>query len=126
MTLKDIGRDLKHTFTAHNAENAAMTALPAFTTAAGAALGGPLGAAGGATAAYFADKGIQNAIHGDGIRKGTIAHVRYHKKKRFEGGNDNVTMIKELKALLIKLSHKKMLPKGQVRAVLEDLILLGY
>jgi hypothetical protein len=43
-----------------------------------------------------------------------------------DAGNDNVQMIKELKSLLIKLSHKKMLPRGQVRAVLEDLILLGY
>ena len=87
LTLKEIGRDLKHTFTAHNAENAAMAALPAFTTGVGGLVGGPLGAAAGATAGYFADKGIQNAIHGDGIRKGTIAHVRYHKKKRYEAKN---------------------------------------
>ena len=84
LTLKDIGRDLKHTFTAHNAEQAGMAALPAFTTGVGGLVGGPPGAAAGAAAGYFADKGIQNAIHGDGIRKGTIAHVRYHKKKRYE------------------------------------------
>ena len=71
ISLKSIGRDLKKTFTAKNAENAAYAAIPALTTSLGAAAGGPLGAAAGAATGYLADKGLQNAIHGSGF---------YHKK----------------------------------------------
>ena len=81
-SFKSLGNDLKKTFTAHNAEQAGMAAIPAFTTAAGAALGGPLGAAGGAAAGYLADKGLQNAIHGDGLRKGTKKHIHYHRANK--------------------------------------------
>lgn len=43
-----------------------------------------------------------------------------------EAGNDNSSIIKELKQVILKLSNQNVLPKGQAREILLDIIALGY
>ena len=81
-SLKSIGNALKHTFSKSNMEHAGMAAIPAATTALGSMAAGPLGAAAGAASGYMIDKAIQGHGFGDGLRKGTLAHVKHHFRKK--------------------------------------------
>lgn len=80
-SLKSIGKAFKHTFSKSNMEHAGIAAIPAATTSLGAMAGGPLGAAAGAATGYMIDKSIMGHGFGDGLRKGTKAHVAFHLKK---------------------------------------------
>jgi hypothetical protein len=43
-----------------------------------------------------------------------------------DAGNNNLEIIRELKALLVRLANKKILPKAKVHDILLDLAALGY
>lgn len=47
-------------------------------------------------------------------------------KGEIEAGNDNSSIIKELKQVILKLSNDGILPKGQAREILLDIVALGY
>lgn len=47
-------------------------------------------------------------------------------KGEIMSGNDNPIMIKKFKAMLIKMSNKGAIPKGQTKDILLELIQLGY
>ena len=86
-SLKSIGNAFKHTFSKSNMEHAGLAAIPAATTSLGAMAGGPLGAAAGAAGGYMIDKAIQGHGFGDGLRKGTKAHIKHFRLKRRDAMN---------------------------------------
>jgi hypothetical protein len=86
-SLKSIGNAFKHTFSKSNMEHAGLAAIPAATTSLGAMAGGPLGAAAGAAGGYMIDKAIQGHGFGDGLRKGTKAHIKHYRLKRRDAIN---------------------------------------
>jgi len=47
-------------------------------------------------------------------------------KGEIESGNDNITIINDLKKLILKLSNKGILPKAESREILLDIISLGF
>jgi hypothetical protein len=47
-------------------------------------------------------------------------------KGEIMSGNDSKELVKKFKLLIIKLSHQGMLPKTEVNAILEELVMLGY
>ena len=47
-------------------------------------------------------------------------------KGEIMSGNDNVDLIKRFKVLIIKLTNKGLIPKGQSKDILMDLVSMGF